>query len=104
MSDQQTIIKQLFDGAVSVIPKLGNPFTAHAFVRTLTRNQQAAFIDLLTLLRDDKQPFAAAHEVIDSHLQTFAPEHGFHPAEEQTLDTDWFGKTVKSTIYWQAES
>ena len=99
MTDQETQLDTLFKDAPSAMKKLGETFTAAAFIRMVAKNQQAAYIHLLTHYVDDKDPFIAAHNAIETRLNEIAPQSGYLPAEEKTLDTDLFGKLQKVTLY-----
>ncbi|MEQ8674067.1 MAG: hypothetical protein RLP44_24500 [Aggregatilineales bacterium] len=99
MPDQETPLNLLFKDALRVMEKLGDTFTAASFIRMVARNDQAAYIHLLTEYVDDKQPFIAANTAIENRLNEVAPGCGYLPAEEKTLDTDLFGKLQKVVLY-----
>lgn len=99
MSDQETQLNLLFKDANHVMEKLGDTFTAASFIRVIAKNDQTAYIHLLTHYVDDKQPFLAANTAIETRLSEVAPHCGYLPAEEKTLDTDLFGKLQKVVLY-----
>ncbi len=99
MADHETCLNQLFVNAGQIMDKLGDTFTTYAFIRLLAQREQAVYITLLMQYVEEKKPFIAANNAIETRLQEVAPHYGYLRAEERTLDTDIFGKLQKVALY-----